>query len=64
METYETFDSTLDNKVAKLPDNVTYKNIASKADRNQIIKRVGIKRGKTNWHNIQKDARQLISEDS
>ena len=26
IETYETYDSTLDNKVAKFPDNVTFKN--------------------------------------
>ena len=24
IETYETYDSTLDNKVAKFPDNVTF----------------------------------------
>ena len=34
IETYETYDSILDNKVAKLPDNVTYTNKASKGERN------------------------------
>ncbi len=29
IETYETYDSILDKKVAKLPDNVTYTNRAA-----------------------------------
>ena len=52
IETYETYESTTDKKLVRMPDNVTYTNRATKADRNKLILGMGMNKGRQIWNNI------------